>query len=91
MPILGAAVVGNYSLSLQIISMMMIISSIFYKYMLPQQSAGLNIEKIKKLLVISSIILTFIAYFLVPIILPVVFPKYIETVDTIKIIKNYTH
>ena len=85
MPILGAAVVGNYSLSLQIMSAMMVISSIFYKYMLPQQSAGLNIEKIKKLLIISSIILTFIGYFLVPIILPVVFPKYIETIDAIKI------
>ena len=85
MPILGAAVVGNYSLSLQIISVMMVVSTIFYKYMLPQQSAGFNIEKMKKLLIISSIILTFVGYFLVPIILPVVFPKYIETIETIKI------
>jgi len=85
MPILGAAIVGNYSLSLQIISIMMIITNIFYKYMLPRESAGFNIEIIKKLLIITSIILTFVGYFLVPIILPAVFPKYIETIDTIKI------
>ena len=85
MPILGATLLGNYSLSLQIISAMMIISSIFYKYILPQESAGYNVEKIKKLLIISSIIMTFIGYFLVPIVLPVVFPKYIESVETIKI------
>ena len=85
MPILGAAILGNYSLSLQIITALMIISSIFYKYMLSQASAGFNIEKIKKLLIITSIILTFIGYFLVPIILPAVFPKYIEAIDIIKI------
>jgi len=85
MPILGAAVVGNYSLSLQIITVMMIISSISYKYMLPQESAGFNVKKIKKLVIISSIILTFVGFFVVPIILPVVFPKYIESIDAIKI------
>ncbi len=85
MPILGSAIVGNYSLSLQIITMMMIVSSIFYKYMLPQQSSGFNIKKIKKLLIISSIVLTLIGFFVLPIILPVVYPKYIEVVDTIKI------
>ncbi|MGY5148948.1 MAG: lipopolysaccharide biosynthesis protein [Candidatus Nitrosopumilus sp. bin_68KS] len=85
MPILGAAVLGNYSLSLQIISAMMIISSIFYKYMLPQQSAGFNIEKTKKLLILSSIILTVIGFFIIPVTLPTIFPKYVEAIDTIKI------
>ena len=42
-------------------------------------------KKIKKLVIISSIILTFVGFFVVPIILPVVFPKYIETIDAIKI------
>ena len=44
-----------------------------------------NVKKIKKLLIISSIILTFVGFFVLPIVLPVVFPKYIEAVDTIKI------
>lgn len=85
MPILGTALLGNYSLSLQIISAMMIISSILFKYMLPQESAGFNIEIIKKLIIISSIILTFIGFFIIPEVLQTIFPKYIDTVDTIKI------
>lgn len=85
MPILGAALLGNYSLSLQIISLMMIISAILYKYMLPQESAGHNIELIKKLLILSSIILTVIGLFLVPLILPSIFPKYTDAIEPIKI------
>jgi len=85
MPILGSAVLGNYSLALQIISAMMIVSSIFYKYILPQEAAGLNTTKVKKLLILISIVFTFIGFFIVPIILPNVFPKYIESIDAIKI------
>ena len=85
MPILGAALLGNYSLSLQIISMMMIFSAILYKYMLPQESAGYNIELIKKLLIFSSIILTIIGFFIVPMIIPTIFPKYTDAIEPIKI------
>ncbi len=85
MPILGTALLGNYSLSLQIISMMMIFSAILYKYMLPQESAGYNIELIKKLLIFSSIILTIIGFFIVPIIVPTIFPKYTDAIEPIKI------
>ena len=85
MPILGAALLGNYSLSLQIISMMMIFSAILYKYMLPQESAGYNVELIKKLLIFSSIILTIIGFFIVPMIVPAIFPKYTDAIEPIKI------
>ena len=63
----------------------MIVSSIFYKYILPQEAAGLNTTKVKKLLILISIVFTFIGFFIVPIILPNVFPKYIESIDAIKI------
>jgi len=85
MPILGASLLGNYSLSLQIISMMMIFSAILYKYMLPQETAGHNIDQIKKLLIFSSIILTIIGFFIVPMILPSIFPKYTDAIEPIKI------
>lgn len=85
MPILGAAILGNYALTLQIISFMMIFSQVFYKYFLPQESAGYNIEKTKKMLIIISILMTIVGYFLVPLILPTVFPKYEESVEAIKI------
>jgi len=85
MPILGTALLGNYSLSLQIIEMMMIFSAILYKYMLPRESAGYNIELIKKLLIFSSIILTIIGFFIVPMIVPTIFPKYTDAIEPIKI------
>ena len=85
MPILGASLLGNYSLSLQIISVMMIISSIFYKYMLPQEASGHDVKEVKKILIISSIALTFVGFFIVPMVLPTIFPKYSESIDAIRI------
>ena len=64
---------------------MMIISSIFYKYILPQEASGQNIDKVKKILIIVSIVMTLIGFFFVPMILPSVFPEYTESVDVIKI------
>ena len=85
MPIIGTTVLGNYSLSLQIITMMTISTSILYKYILPQESSGNDIKKIKKLLIFASIIFTFVGFFIVPIILPTIFPKYLDAIDAIKI------
>ena len=85
MPILGATILGNYSLSLQIITAMMIISSIFYKYMLPQEASGNDVKVIKRILIFSSIALTFVGFFIVPVILPTIFPEYSESIDAIRI------
>ena len=85
MPIIGVTVLGNYALSLQIITIMAIGTSILFKYILPQEASGKNVKKIKKLLIISSVILTFVGFFIVPIILPTIFPKYLDAIDAIKI------
>lgn len=85
MPILGPSILGNYSLSLQIITIMMIFSSIFYKYILPQEASGQNVEKVKKILILSSIAMTFIGFFIVPLIFPTIFPKYSNSIDAIRI------
>ena len=85
MPIVGAAVIGNYSLSLQIITMMTMSTAILYKYLLPQEASGNDVIRIKKLLIFTSIIFTFVGFFIVPIILPTIFPKYVDSIDAIKI------
>ena len=85
MPILGSALLGNYSLSLQIISAMMIFSTIFYKYLLPQDASGRDNKKIRKILIVISIILTLIGFFIVPVLLPEVFPEYTDAADSIRI------
>ena len=85
MPILGSVILGNYALSLQIIGVMMIITSIFFKYMVPEESSGKNIKQIQKIMIISSVGFTLLGLFVVPSILPIIFPEYLESVDSIRI------
>jgi len=85
MPVLGAGLLGNYSLSLQIITMMMILSSVIYKYLLPQEASGQNIQNVKRIMLVIGIGLTIVGFFAVPIILPLVFTEYTESIDAIKI------
>ena len=85
MPILGSVILGNYALSLQIIGVMMIITSIFFKYMVPEQSSGKNIKQLQKILIISSVGLTLLGLLVVPSILPMIFPEYLDSIDSIRI------
>ena len=57
-PILGFALLGNYSLALQFISVMMIFSVIVFKFILPLDSAGKDTKKIKKYTIALSVIIT---------------------------------
>ena len=54
-PLLGFTLLGNYSLALQAITIMMIFSAIFYKYIIPQDSSGKNTKNLKIFAIIVSI------------------------------------
>jgi O-antigen/teichoic acid export membrane protein len=84
-PILGFAILGNYSLSLQLISIMMIFSTIFYKYILTQDSSGINLKKLKLLAILISILMAIGGIILGPIIIDTFFPKYLDTKMVIQI------
>ena len=84
-PILGFAILGNYNLALQIINMMLIFPSIFYKYLLPQESTGVKNKKSKIIVVIISGIITLFGIFLAPILIDEFFPKFLQAVDAIRI------
>ena len=85
-PILGFALLGNYSLALQFISVMMIFSSIVFKFILPLDSAGKDTKRIKKYTIILSLIITILGITLSPIVIPELFPEYIETVIAVQIL-----
>ena len=85
-PILGFALLGNYSLALQFISVMMIFSAIVFKFILPLDSAGKDTKKIKKYTIALSVIITILGITLAPIIIPILFPEYIETVIAVQIL-----
>ena len=84
-PLLGFAILGNYSLALQVINIMMIFPSIFYKYLLPQESSGVKNKKPKIIVIIFSISISVLGIFIAPTLIENFFPKFIEAVDAIKI------
>jgi len=84
-PLLGYVFLGNYSLALQIISGLMIFSTILYKYLLPQDASGLQNTALKRLAVFVSIGIALFAMIVFPIIIPQFFPKYVDSVQAIQI------
>jgi len=84
-PLLGFTLLGNYSLALQAITIMMIFSAIFYKYILPQDSSGKNTKNLKIFAIIVSISISLVGIFLGPTLIEVFFPKYLEAKDAIQI------
>jgi O-antigen/teichoic acid export membrane protein len=84
-PLFGAAFLGNYALGFQIFVLMGILPGIIYLYILPQESSGSTQPKLKKIAVISAILISILAYFLSPVILPQLFPKFNESIEIIQI------
>ncbi len=85
-PLLGFGILGNFSLSLQIINLGMIFSAIVFKYTVTHDAQGQENKKLKKLAVIVSIITALLGMILAPIVIPIFFPNYLEAIDTIRII-----
>ena len=84
-PLLGFAILGNYSLALQIINVMMIFPSVLYKYLLPEESTGASNKRVKIFVIIFSISVSVLGIFIAPMLIENFFPKFIESVDAIRI------
>jgi O-antigen/teichoic acid export membrane protein len=85
-PMFGFGLLGNFALSLQFFSIMSIIPNIVFQYTLSQDAIGRSNLKIKKISVISSIIVAVLGIILSPIVIPIIFPKYVEAVQLIQIV-----
>jgi len=84
-PLLGFAILGNYALSLQIFSVLAIFSGILYKYILPEDASKNSNKKLKKASIIFTAGIAIAGYFILPEIIPWIFPNYIDTIDAIRI------
>tara|TARA_B100000029_G_scaffold156292_1_gene151591 strand:+ start:1118 stop:2281 length:1164 start_codon:yes stop_codon:yes gene_type:complete len=84
-PLLGFTLLGNYSLALQLFVILLIIPSIIFKYILPEDSSGNSNKKLKQFLIILSIGLAISGMTLSPYVIPSFFPKFIEAVDAFQI------
>ena len=85
-PIFGFALLGNYALSIQFLSIMLIIPSIVFQYTLSQDATGNLSKKIKKISIGSSIIVACLGIVLSPVLIPIIFPDYVEAIQLIQII-----
>ena len=84
-PLLGFSILGNYALSLQVITVLMIFSNIVFKFILPQDAQGNPNKKLKIISIFFASGFATIGVFILPIVVPMFFPKYIEAIDAIRI------
>ena len=85
-PIFGFALLGNYYLGLQIIGFLGILPGIVFNYILPQDASGHSTTQVKKITLLSSVGFTLIGIFLIPPLMPIVFPEYTEAVTLLPIL-----
>jgi len=84
-PTFGFIILGNYFLGLQVFMVLTIIPSAVYQYILPQDASKTSTAKIKKVIIIISIIFAILGFFLSPILIPAVLPKYSDAIEVIQI------
>lgn len=84
-PLVGFELLGNYQLGIQFLSVLHILPSIVYKYILPQDASGNPNKKIKQITILSSVGIAVLGIVLSPIIIPLAFPKFTEAVAIIQI------
>lgn len=85
-PLLGFTLLGNYSLAMQIFTILVIFSSIVFKFLLPQDSSGNSSKSIKKYTILVSVVISVFGVVVVPKLIPIFFIKFIQTVDAISIV-----
>ena len=83
---LGMATLGQFNLSIQIYSGLMLIPLVLNRFLLAEESAGFSTGKLLKIAIIIQIFISILAIIFLPTILPEFFPQYIETVEMIPII-----
>tara|TARA_B110000014_G_C20106762_1_gene582145 strand:- start:90 stop:1229 length:1140 start_codon:yes stop_codon:yes gene_type:complete len=84
-PLLGFTLLGNYSLALQAVNIMMLLSSISYKYLLPNDATKINNKKFKITIIVISIIIACIGTFIGPLLIDNYFIKYTDAKFAIQI------
>ena len=85
-PLLGFAILGNYALAMQFYAILMIFSSIVFKYLLPQDSTGIPNTRLKTNTIFMSVGISVLGITLSPIVIPQFFPKFEDAIIAIQIL-----
>ena len=84
-PLVGYVVLGHYTLSFQIYAVLMTLSLIAFKYTLPEDASNGSTLQVKKITIVLSVIIAISGSFLLPILIPITFPNFTESIDSIRI------
>lgn len=84
-PFFGFVTLGNYYFAFQILSIAIIIPGTIFQYILPQESKEKSFKNLKKFAIIFSVIITFVTITTAPVIIPIVFPKYLNALIMIQV------
>ena len=85
-PMIGFVLLGNYSLGIQFLSILTILPVMFYQYLLPKDARNESNTKLRKILMLGSVVLCVITIILSPTVIPILFPEFTEVVPIIQIL-----
>src|SRR5919112_113134 len=85
-PLFGYAVLGYYQLGFQFLLFLGMIPISFYQYLIPEESSGLKKSRVRFLGLLVSIGLTAILFLSSPWILQYLFPHYMASLDSMRIL-----
>jgi len=85
-PIFGFALLGNYQLGIQYLTILSILPNIIFQYILPHDASGRANNKLKMLTILVSIIISIISILIMPIIVPIFLPEFETAVILIQIL-----
>ena len=86
LPMFGFTILGNYQLGIQFLLFLNILPSIVYQFILPEDASGNSNNKLKKYILIVSVIFAFLGITLAPFVLPVLFPKFTHVIQVVQIV-----
>ena len=86
LPLFGFVLLGNYQLAQQFFLILIIIPSMVFQYILPHDSSGNSNKNLKKAVIVFSIISAILGITLAPILIPIFFVEFNESINLIQII-----
>jgi O-antigen/teichoic acid export membrane protein len=85
-PVFGFAILGNYALGIQFYMVLLIIPSIIFQYIVPQDSMGNPSILLKKITVLISVGIAVLGVIFSPEMIKILFPEFLEAVSIVQII-----
>ena len=85
-PLFGLITLGNYYLAVQFLAIGTIIPGTVYQYLLSQESKNKSFNNLKIIAILTSVFITTFTIILAPILLPIIFPHFVDVVPMVQII-----